>query len=77
MKIIVGISDMKVSNKPGDILVTYSLGSCIGVAIWDPKVKVGGLIHYMLPDSTMDKTRAEEKPFMFADSGVPRLFKET
>ena len=77
MKIVVGISDMKVSNTPGDILVTYSLGSCIGVAIWDPFAKVGGLLHYMLPDSSLDKDKAQSKPFMFADTGVPRLFKET
>jgi len=77
MKVIVGISDMKVSNKADDLLITYSLGSCIGVAIWDPVAKVGGLLHYMLPDSSLDKEKAELKPFMFADSGIPRLFKET
>ena len=77
MKIIVGISDMKVSNKPDDVLITYSLGSCIGVVVWDPVAKVGGLLHYMLPDSSLDKDKAEEKPFMFADTGIPRLFKET
>ena len=72
MKIVVGISDMKVSNKPGDVLVTYSLGSCIGVVLWDPVAKVGGLLHYMLPDSSLDKDKAQDKPFMFADSGIPR-----
>ena len=77
MKIIVGISDMKVSNKPDDVLITYSLGSCIGVVIWDPVAKVGGMLHYMLPDSNLDKEKAEAKPFMFADTGIPRLFKET
>ena len=77
MKIVVGISDMKVSNTPGDVLVTYSLGSCIGVVLWDPVAKVGGLLHYMLPDSSLDKDKAQDKPFMFADSGIPRLFKET
>lgn len=71
-----GISDMKVSNKPEDSIITYSLGSCIGVAIWDPVSKVGGLLHYMLPDSNLDKERAAQKPFMFADSGIPLLFKE-
>ncbi|MDA8164112.1 MAG: chemotaxis protein CheD [Desulfobacteraceae bacterium] len=76
MKIVVGISDMKVSNDPSDTLITYSLGSCIGLVIWDPVAKVGGLLHYMLPDSTIDPVRAEQKPCMFADSGIPRLFKE-
>jgi chemotaxis protein CheD len=77
MKIIVGISDMKVSNRPEDVLITYSLGSCIGVLIWDPMARVGGLLHYMLPDSSIDREKAQARPFMFADTGIPRLFKET
>ncbi len=52
------------------------MGSCIGVLIYDPEVKVGGLLHYMLPDATIDKQKAVDKPFMFATTGVPRLFKE-
>jgi chemotaxis protein CheD len=76
MKIVVGISDMKVSNNPADILVSYSLGSCIGLLIWDPVVKVGGLLHYMLPDCNLDRSRSEKNPYMFADSGIPKLFKE-
>lgn len=68
---------MKVSNRPDDIIVTYSLGSCIGLAIYDPVAKVGGLLHYMLPDSNLDKAKAANNPFMFADTGIPRLFKET
>lgn len=76
MKVIIGISDMKIGTKPDEELVTYSLGSCIGVALWDPVVKVGALLHYMLPDSSIDKEKAEQKPYMFADTGVPRMFKE-
>lgn len=77
MKLVIGISDMKVSNQADDVLITYSLGSCIGVIIWDPVAKVGGLLHYMLPDSSLDREKAQTKPFMFADSGIPLLFKET
>ena len=76
MKIIVGISDMRVGTKPDEEIVTYSLGSCIGVALWDPQVKVGALLHFMLPDSSIDKEKAVSKPYMFADKGVPRMFKE-
>lgn len=75
MKIIVGVSDMKTSNDPEATLITYSLGSCIGIAIYDPIVKVGGLLHYMLPESSLDKEKAQKNPFMFADSGIPHLFK--
>jgi len=75
MKIVVGIADMKVSNKPGDVLITYSLGSCIGLVIWDPLVRVAGMLHFMLPDPGPEKSKAEQRPFMFANSGVPALFK--
>ncbi len=73
--VVVGISDLKVSNVEMDCLVTYALGSCIAVAVYDPEVKVGGLLHYMLPDSTLDSGKAKEHPGMFADTGIPLLFK--
>jgi chemotaxis protein CheD len=73
--VVVGISDLKVSNMEIDCLVSYALGYCIAVAVYDPQVKVGGLLHYMLPDSTLDSKKAEEHPGMFADTGIPLLFK--
>lgn len=75
MKQIVGISDMKVSKNPKETLITYSLGSCIAVLVWDPKVKVAGLLHYMLPDSKIDPGRAQKSPYMFGDIGIPMLFR--
>ncbi|MCE5262124.1 MAG: chemotaxis protein CheD [Deltaproteobacteria bacterium] len=74
-EIVVGISDVKVSNNPGDVLVTYALGSCIGVAVFDPVAKVGGLLHFMLPDSSLDANKAKVMPAMFADTGIILLFK--
>lgn len=74
-KQIVGVADMKISTDPNDCVITYSLGSCIGVAIYDPVVKVGGILHYMLPESSLDKEKAMARPFMFADTGIPRLFR--
>mgnify|MGYP001348834795 CR=1 FL=1 len=73
--LIVGISDFKISNTAGDVIVTYALGSCIGISIYDPVAKVGGLLHYMLPDSTLDAKKATDNPAMFADTGIPLLFK--
>ncbi len=55
--------------------MTYSLGSCIGVTIWDPEVRVGGMIHYMLPESTLSPEKAKARPAMFADTGIPLLFR--
>ncbi|MBP8984772.1 MAG: chemotaxis protein CheD [Syntrophobacterales bacterium] len=72
---IVGISDLKVSNNQEDVLITYALGSCIGVAVYDPQVRVGGLLHFMLPDSNLDVEKAKANPAMFADTGIPLLFK--
>jgi chemotaxis protein CheD len=70
----VGISDCAVSGDPNAVITTHALGSCVGLLIYDPVVRVGGLLHYMLPDSAMDKERAHQKPFMFADTGIPLLF---
>jgi len=67
---------MKVTGDLDSVLITYSLGSCIGVSIYDPVAQVGGMLHYMLPDSNLDKGKAEKNPFMFADTGIPHLFKE-
>jgi chemotaxis protein CheD len=69
-RIIVNVSDAKVSADPSDVLVTYSLGSCIGVCLYDPVTSIGGMLHYQLPDSKMDTERAQKKPFMFADTGM-------
>jgi chemotaxis protein CheD len=73
--LVIGISDCQCSNNPEDVLVTYALGSCIAVAIYDPVVKVGGLLHFMLPESALDQKKAAESPAMFADTGIPLLFK--
>ncbi|MCM2284088.1 MAG: chemotaxis protein CheD [Desulfobacula sp.] len=75
MKQIVGVADMKVSNNPAESVITYSLGSCIGLVVYDPAVRVGGMLHYMLPESSIDREKAAARPFMFADTGIPILFK--
>jgi len=71
----VEISDLKVSANPTDMLITYALGSCIAVMVHDPVRKVGGMIHYMLPLSEIAPEKAQEKPAMFADTGIPELFR--
>jgi chemotaxis protein CheD len=72
-QVTVEISDMKVSEDPGEILVTYSLGSCVGLALFDRVAGVGGMIHCMLPLSKIDADKARVRPFMFVDSGVTQL----
>ncbi len=69
----VGISDMKVTKHKNDILITYSLGSCIGVSVFDPVAHVGGLIHCMLPLSTANPEKAKVNPYMFVDIGIQAM----
>lgn len=76
MEKIVGVADLKVSGTSGDRLITYALGSCLGIAVHDPVACVAGLLHVMLPTGTIDTVKRSEKPAMFVDSGVPLLFKE-
>ena len=72
--LIVGIGDCKVTSNAEDVLVTHALGSCIAVIIHDPVAKVAGLLHYMLPASSLDPARAAARPYVFADTGIPLLF---
>lgn len=64
-KISVGIADMKIARQEGE-LITYALGSCIGVAFYDPMIKLGALLHIMLPEKNM----TDSNVFKYADSGV-------
>jgi chemotaxis protein CheD len=73
--LIVGIGDCKVSKDPSDVLVTHALGSCIAVLLYDPVARVAGLLHYMLPKSSLDAGKADKSPFMFADTGIPLLLR--
>lgn len=75
MKQIVGIADMKISSNPDDLLITYALGSCLGITVYDPVAKVGGMLHVMLPSSNVNPEKAKTNPWMFVDTGVPELFK--
>ena len=54
MQHTIGMSEMEVTNRAEDVLVTYSLGSCVGLSLFDPVAGVGGLIHCMLPLSRID-----------------------
>lgn len=69
----VGIADYKVGRAPSTI-ISYGLGSCIGISLWDSQTKIGGLLHIMLPDST--QANKSDNPAKFADTGVPLLVKD-
>jgi chemotaxis protein CheD len=72
-RVVVGVADLGVSNNVSITLSTYALGSCIGVAAYDPIAKVGGLLHLMLPDSAISPQKAQGQPAMFVDTGMPLL----
>ncbi|MFC1592151.1 chemotaxis protein CheD, partial [Thermodesulfobacteriota bacterium] len=74
-KQVVGISELFVSRDPEEVIITYSLGSCLGVTIYDPVARVGGLLHCLLPLSGINPKEAQKKPAMFVDTGIPLLFK--
>jgi chemotaxis protein CheD len=72
-QIVVGISDCRTTNDRGATLVTYALGSCVGIGVFDPASSIGGLLHLMLPESSLDTAKAARNPCMFADTGVTAL----
>jgi chemotaxis protein CheD len=69
----VGMADLKVGKDP-DVLTTLGLGSCIGLSLYDPSTKIGGLVHYMLPDST--KLKNNTNVAKFGDTGIKELYRQ-
>ena len=69
----VSMADLKVGRAP-DSLTTLGLGSCIGLTLYDPVTKIGGLVHYMLPDST--KLKNNSNIAKFGDTGIKELYRQ-
>ncbi len=74
--LVVGVADMRVCTDPQKTLVTYSLGSCLGIVVYDSVAGVGGMLHAMLPEAMGDRTAKTFNPYKFVDTGVPALFRE-
>ena len=66
----VGMADLNIAKSP-DSLTTLGLGSCIGLTLYDPVAKIGGLVQYMLPDST--KLKNNSNIAKFGDTGIREL----
>jgi chemotaxis protein CheD len=75
-RLVVGIGEFAVADRPEDVIITHALGSCVAVCVWEPSLKVGGLLHYLLPESRINPERAAQQPAVFADVGIPLLFKK-
>ena len=65
-KLVIGIADMKMAKGEG-MLVTYALGSCIGICLHDPVLKLGALVHIMLP---VNMEAGRKTPMKYADTGI-------
>ena len=72
-QIVLGVGDYGASNSPGDDVKTFALGSCVSVIFLDPKTRTVGMAHIALPDSSINKAKATEKPGYFADTAIPAL----
>ena len=70
-KITIGIADMKMAQNSG-MLITYALGSCIGICLYDQKIKLGALIHIMLP---LNMEPGRKNTMKYADTGVRETLK--
>jgi len=71
-KLTVGIADMKMAKGEG-MLITYALGSCIGICLHDPLLKLGALIHIMLP---VNMEAGRKNPMKYADTGIRETLKQ-
>ncbi len=69
---IVGIGDMKLLRSQG-IIVTYALGSCIGICLYDPVIKLAAMVHIMLPEA---KGHGTDNVYKFADTGIRATIKK-
>lgn len=70
--LVVGISDLKIAKMP-DTLITYALGSCVGICMYDKSKQIGGLSHILLPESTVSMDSVNT--LKFADTSIPELIK--
>lgn len=73
--VVVQISDFRWSKRQKDVIVTYSLGSCVGLIAYDPLNQIGGMIHCLLPAAPKDSEKARDNPFMFVNTGVAAMMR--
>lgn len=72
---VVGVADLKVTDTPCAVITTYALGSCLGVTVFDPVLKAGGMLHALLPDASTS-ARVDAPAAMFVEDGIAQLLDE-
>ena len=75
-RILIGIAEMVVADDPEIILCAPHLGSCLGISAYDPKKRIGAMIHCLLPLSKSDPAKAAEKPYMYTDTGFAAMIED-
>lgn len=73
--IVLGLGEYDVINQTDDLLKTYALGSCVAVILIDLRCGVAGMVHVVLPDSSLDPKKGITNPGHFADTAIPVLIK--
>ena len=71
-KLVVGIADMKMARQNG-MLITYALGSCIGICLYDPLIQLAALVHIMLP---LNMETGRKSPLKYADTGIRETLRQ-
>ena len=71
-KLVVGIADMKMARQ-NVMLITYALGSCIGICLYDPKIQLAALVHIMLP---LNMETGRKTPLKYADTGITETLRQ-
>ena len=72
-RIILGVGEYAATDQPGSSLITFALGSCVAVIIFDPGTHCIGMDHIALPDSSINPEKAKLHPGHFADTGITAL----
>jgi len=74
-EIAVGVGEGAADSGGDFSLITFALGSCVGVTLWDPCALVGGMLHCQLPVSYQNEERAKDNPFIYTDTGTAELLR--
>jgi chemotaxis protein CheD len=73
---VVGIGQLVLSADPRETIITYALGSCLGVTAYDRVARVGALVHVQLPMTPAHAEEAAQWPAKFVETGVAQMFRD-
>ena len=74
-RLIVGVGELIVTDLQHVTISTYALGSCVALVGYEPRLRVGGIIHMMLPTRSLDNSGIQRSPSRFVETGIPMFFK--